>query len=129
MWGEGGWDLELAMAILVLGFLRSCRGGGVRGPPDPLPGSDPRQQGVRGCRDRDGPRAEGVPVCGALPACTHQLKNKGNESKTGSRAGWSTNVLYSRSSKGFSTHLLVLERMVERMGVPHVLPGPFRGPL
>ena len=63
------------------------------------------------------------------PACTHQLKNKGNDSKTGSRAGWCTNMRCSRSSKHFSTHLLVLERMGEWMGVPCALRGPFWGPL
>lgn len=55
------------------------------------------------------------------PGCTHRLKNKGNASKMGSRVGWCGNALRSRSSKGFSTRLWVLERMGEWMGgvTPH----------
>jgi len=65
--GEGDWDLELVMAILVLGF----KGAAGRGPPDPLLGPDPRQESVRGCRDGDGPCAKDVPVCGATPQRAH----------------------------------------------------------
>lgn len=132
MWGEGGRDLEPARAISVLGF-KGAAGGGththIGSPPDPLLRPDPWQESVRGRRDGDGPRAGDVPVCGAPPACTHWLKNKGNDCKTGPRAGWCQNVLSSRSSKGFSTPLLVPERMGERMGLPPALHGPFWGPL
>lgn len=39
----------------------------------------------------------------SLSWCTQQLKNKGSDSKPGSRAGWGRNTLCSPRSKGFPT--------------------------
>lgn len=45
----------------------------------------------------------GQSLCQGCPCCTHQLKTKGNDSKTGSWAGWGRNIPWSPGSKDFPT--------------------------
>lgn len=85
MRGEGDRDLELVMAASVLGL--GGAGRGATGPLDPLLGPDLYEES-HGMGMVPVPRMS----LSWVPQSVLTLKNKGNDSKTGSRAEWSPNT-------------------------------------